>query len=144
MDNIPEKADRSQIKFDGTPEGPAGSFGNPIYQRRGPDIVLKMISVLSVVLWGFLIVNFGLVMSAKPELRTFFDRLLHTSVREHWDYSLLELALKISIVQFIFSFFTLYLNSMRLKRKDDTIRLTIVISVFDSLILLILLMFVVF
>ncbi len=112
--------------------------------RKGPDLILRLVDIFSVILWGFQIMNFGLLFYARPVDETFFDRLLHIQVRDYWDYQLLQIALILSLVQFIISLFSLYLNSKRLKRKYDRIRLSIVISLFTSLILCLILTAIIF
>lgn len=103
------------------------------YTRKGPDIILRIIDIGSVILWGFLIVNFAVILLAKPVGETFFDRLLNISVRSYWDAAILQVALFLSLVQLVLSIISLYLNSKRLKRKNDRIRISIVVSVFASL-----------
>ena len=112
-------------------------------KRKGPDLILKMLDRLSFLLWGFTIIIFGVILSAKPQWETFFDRLFNVSVRDYWDYKLLRFAFIISIVQFVISLFSLFLNSKRLKRKEDKIRNSIIISLFASLMICIILMLIV-
>ncbi len=108
-------------------------------KRKGPDLIFRLIDILSIVLWAFLIINISVILYAKPQWETFFDRLFKTGVREHWDYGLLCAALFLSLVQFIISLLSLYLNSKRLKRKTDRVRNSIVISIFSSLLIFIIL-----
>ncbi len=103
--------------------------------RKGPDIVIKLIDLSSILLWVILLLNIGLIISAKPQFESFLDRLFKSTVREYWDFRLLQSALIISLVQLFLSLFSLYLNSKRLKRKNDKIRASIIISLFASLIL---------
>lgn len=101
--------------------------------RKGPDLIFRLIDIFSVILWGFQILNIGLLYQAKPVDETFLDRLFNVKVRDYWDYQLLQLALILSLVQFVVSLIYLYLNSKRLKRKNDRIRISIIISIFSSL-----------
>lgn len=103
------------------------------YVRKGPDIVCRMVDIASVILWGFIIVNFGIILWAKPEGETFFDRLFNISVRDYWDAALLQIALFLSVIQLLVSIISLYLNSKRMKRKDDRLRVSIIISTFVAL-----------
>lgn len=112
--------------------------------RKGPDLILRLIDIFSVILWGFQIVILGLLHYAKPVYETFFDRLLHIELRDYWDYQLLKVTLILSLVQFVVSLISLYLNSKRLKRKYDRIRRSIIISIFSSLILCLVLSVVIF
>lgn len=115
-----------------------------IHVRKGPDLILRLIDIFSVILWGFFFVNVSLIVYAKPVDETFFDRLFHVSVRDYWDFKLLQFALILSLVQFFISLFSLYLNSRRLKRKNDRIRKSIIISIFTSLVLCIFLTVLIF
>ncbi len=110
--------------------------------RKGPDIIIKLIDLSSIILWGILLLSIGFIISAKPQSMTLFDHLFKTTVREYWDFRLLQSALIISLVQFCLSLFSLYLNSKRLKRKTDRIRISIVISTFASLIICVSLAFI--
>lgn len=103
--------------------------------RKGPDLILRMLDILSVVLWGVIIVNFGMIMFAMPEGETFFDRLFSIKVRDYWDANLLQFPLILSVVQLIISVISLFLNSKRLKRRDDRLRVSVIVSLFVSLIL---------
>lgn len=105
------------------------------YKRKGPDIISRMIDIGSVILWGFLIVNVIIILFARPEGETFFDRLFNISVRDYWDAALLQVALILSLAQLVISIISLYLNSKRLKRKDDRIRASIIISIFVALLI---------
>lgn len=103
--------------------------------RKGPDLILRMIDILSVILWGFLIVNFAVILMARPVGETFFDRLFNIKVRDYWDTGLLNFSLLLSLSQLGLSIFSLFLNSKRLKRKGDKIKFSILVSIFISLLI---------
>lgn len=104
-----------------------------VNSRKGPDLILRIIDIISVVLWGFIIVNFAIIMLAKPVGETFFDRFFSIKVRDYWDSYLLQFSLILSLTQLLISVFSLFLNSKRLKRKDDRIRISILLSILISL-----------
>lgn len=104
-----------------------------VNSRKGPDIILRMIDIISVVLWGFIIVNFAIILVARPVSETFFDRLFSIKVRDYWDAYLLQFSLVLSLIQLFISVFSLFLNSKRLKRKGDRLRISIIASIFLSL-----------
>ena len=116
----------------------------PVNTRKGPDLIMKLLDRASVILVGILIFNLCLVFSAKPRDETFFDRLLNISVSSLWDLKLLKFSLVVSVIQFVVSIVYLFLNSKRLKRKNDRIRKSIIVSLFFSLILCILLPFIIY
>ena len=101
--------------------------------RKGPDLILRMIDIISVILWGFIIVNLAIIMFARPVGETFFDRFFSIKVRDYWDAPLLQFSLILSLAQLFISVFSLFLNSKRLKRKGDRIRISIIASIFISL-----------
>jgi len=103
--------------------------------RKGPDLILRILDISSVILWGFIIVNLIMIMFAMPEKETFFDRLFNIQFRDYWDADLLRVPLVLSIVQLVISVILLYLNSKRLKRRDDRIRASVIVSLFVSLII---------
>lgn len=105
------------------------------YKRKGPDLILRMIDIISVVLWGFIIVNFVIILFAMPLYETFFDRLFNIRVRDYWDAYLLQFSLILSLTQLIVSVFSLSLNLKRLKRKNDKLRPSILASIFISLLI---------
>lgn|GEM_PF-1762342 len=111
-------------------------------ERKGPDIIVKTINLLSIGLWIFIIFNLCIILLSRPVGETFFDRLLNISVRNYWDANLLTFALVLSLIQFVISIFSFVLNTKRLKRKGDRIRISIIISIFFSLILCVCLVFV--
>lgn len=106
-----------------------------VNSRKGPDLILRMIDIISVILWGFIIVNFAIIMIAKPVSETFFDRFFSIKVRDYWDTYLLQFSLILSLTQLLISVFSLFLNSKRLKRKGDRLRISIIVSIFISLLI---------
>ena len=106
-----------------------------VNSRKGPDLILRMIDIISVILWGFIIVNFAIIMIAKPVCETFFDRFFSIKVRDYWDTYLLQFSLVLSLIQLLISEFSLFLNSKRLKRKGDRLRISIIVSIFISLLI---------
>ncbi|NLX63924.1 MAG: hypothetical protein GX022_03975 [Clostridiaceae bacterium] len=103
--------------------------------RKGPDLILRMLDISSVILWGFIIINLIMIMFAMPEKETFFDRLFSIKIRDYWDEELLRFPLALSVVQLVISVILLFLNSKRLKRRDDRLRVSVIISLFVSLII---------
>lgn len=112
--------------------------------RKGPDFVIKTVDSLSIALWIFFIVIAAVILCAKPEKEGFFDRFFDVKVRDYWDFSLLKSALILSLTQFTISVISLFLNFKRLKRKNDRVRTTIVISLLTSLALCVLMSLVIF
>ena len=105
-------------------------------KRKGPDFYVRWVKISSGIVWLFI----GAIMFAtdvsKPKTEWFLDRLLNHKVRQFWDYNTLQYALYSTILLFIYSFVSLLFNLRRLKRKDDRLSISVVISVLLSTILL--------
>jgi uncharacterized BrkB/YihY/UPF0761 family membrane protein len=101
--------------------------------RKGPDLILRMLDIISVILWGFIILDLAMILFAKPEVETFIDRFFSVKVRDYWDTNILRFPLMLSLVQLLISVFLLFLNSKRLKRKDDKMRISVIASIYVSI-----------
>ena len=115
------------------------------YKNRGgkPDRLSKWLEIASVLVWLIFIINISLILYAKPGNENFFDRLFNVHVRNYWDIRYLRTGLLITVVQLVISAISLYLNTRRLKRKYDRMRISLWISTGLSLILGILLLIIV-
>jgi hypothetical protein len=71
---------------------------------------------------------------AKPQLETFFDRYYNLTLRTTWNMELANYIGVLLVGSFIISVIGLIINSKRLKRKDDYIRATLVLSLVISLV----------
>jgi len=92
-----------------------------------------MLDIISVILWGFIILDLAMILFAKPEVETFIDRFFSVKVRDYWDTNILRFPLMLSLVQLLISVFLLFLNSKRLKRKDDKMRISVIASIYVSI-----------
>lgn len=102
--------------------------------RKGePDIIVKWLDVASVLTWFLILFVLALFFYASPGEETFLDRLFDVKVRDYWDTRLLNATLILSTFQFILSAFSVFLNTRRLKRKGDRMRLSLIISTVFSL-----------
>lgn len=111
------------------------------YKRRRttPDPVIRWLELSSVLVWIIFLFDIAFILSARPMSESFFDRLFHVTVRNYWDVRPLKISLIISIIQFVVSIVSVYLNTRRMKRKYDTVYISNHISAAVSLILIIVL-----
>lgn len=101
-------------------------------KRNGPDTIIKIVQISSVVVWVFLSAFIFLADQARPDEATFFDHLYEIQVRNTWDDGLLLAAFIVAVILFIISIISLLLNAQRLKRKTDKISVSLLISVIAS------------
>lgn len=105
-------------------------------RRSGPDIIVTLIKVLSVVCGSLLIVALLLIDRAKPGIETFFDRLLDVQLRKSWDHDLLVTHLFVVATICCLSIIGLIFNKLRARRKKDRYRKSLIFSIIFSMVAL--------
>jgi len=104
-----------------------------VERRKGPDIVVKTVWVVSAVSWLLIMIALALSDWASPETETFFDRYLGKTVRTYWDENLLWYAFIVFLINFIICVIGFILNLQRQKRKTDRISKSIIVLGLASL-----------
>ena len=104
-------------------------------RRKGPDLLLKLLTGANVAAAAALFGAFCLTGMAKPEVETFFDRFynLNLNRRPNWDSTLLSYIGILLLISGLISIFGLYINSKRRRRKGDYIRATQIVSLIFSI-----------
>jgi len=101
-------------------------------KRSGPDFLVYWIRVSSFVVWLVLGIFFVVTDLAKPQQTTLFDRMFDVSRRTVWDQNLMMISFIVAVLLFFFSFLSLVINTKRLKRKNDHISVSLIISLVVS------------
>jgi hypothetical protein len=100
-------------------------------QRRGPDFVIKVIGWISTLSWIILITVFMILMVLNPSLRgvtlTYIPARQISSGWMAFLYFMFVLLIIINISGIVF-------NMLRMKRKTDRMKKTFFISIFASII----------
>lgn len=104
------------------------SDDKPVFveRRKGPDIIVKAVWLISGVNWLLAILGFAYADKARPQSETFFDRYLGKSARSNWDDDLLRYAFIILLINFVICIIGFLLNMLRQKRKTDKISKSII------------------
>ncbi len=100
--------------------------------RKGPDLLVKWVKISRYIAWILLGVCILFIDQAKPRTAGFFDRLFNVNVYAYWDLKLVTFAFVIAVVLFLFSFISILINVMRLKRKTDRLCVSLIISLISS------------
>jgi hypothetical protein len=88
--------------------------------RKGkPDPVIRWLELSSILVWIIYMFNIVAILAAKPVEEGLFDRFFNVPVRGWWDLQLLSRSLIISIIQFVISVVSIFLNTKRIKRRYD-------------------------
>lgn len=101
-------------------------------KRTGPDLLVTWVRIARIVVWIILGVFIMLTDSAKPQQATFFDHFFDVTVRSFWDQNLLFISFIVALLLFIISFTSILINTMRLKRKNDRLSVSLVITLIIS------------
>jgi len=109
-------------------------FGMDVERRRGPDVIMQSLTWIAAAGWFLLFLALILFDRAKPETTNFFDRFLGREVpATGWNEQLTAVLFGIMIIGFCLGGIGLYLNSKRMRRKDDTYRISLIILAVISL-----------
>ncbi len=109
---------------------------NRIYnnRRKHPDTLLQLLAWSNAVAVISLAVALCVAAVAKPKLETFFDRYYNLQLRQTWNTDLIGYIGFMLLLSCLTSIVGLFINSKRLRRKDDYIRATLILSLIISLI----------
>ncbi len=90
-------------------------------RRRGPDSIIKALTSLKIITWMSLIFTLIIIQIAKPKSGGFFKTKYGSNISNHWNYDLLAISLVLMLLGIALSIFGLYINSKRMRRKNDSI-----------------------
>jgi len=97
-----------------------------INRRRGPDFVIKVINGIAGFAWICIFLIFVFVAMAKPKLQGFSRGM--GAITGGWDTSWLDVVFFLLVFLVLLSVIGITFNFMRMKRKSDRIRATLVLS----------------
>ena len=97
-------------------------------KRKKPDPVMQIIHLSNGLVWIILMAFLLTTNAAMPPVETFYDRLFGVQLREHWDFRLLRVSQWILAGLFVISGIGIFLNTKRLKRQDDHMRVSLIIT----------------
>jgi hypothetical protein len=101
-------------------------------KRRKSDRVLALVGWMNAIAGSSLVIVLFLFAFAKPDRETFFDRYYNISLRNSWNREFFVYIFLFLGVSLTTSVIGLYLNSKRLRRKDDFIRAMLIVSLIIS------------
>jgi hypothetical protein len=89
-------------------------------RRKGPDVLLKTISIITGITWFFILLFYIIISYARPQIETrFFNSLFKVPIENNWDKSLLPVAIIILALLVIICFIGIVVNFFRHKRRTD-------------------------
>lgn len=103
-------------------------------RRKRPDLLLQFLTGFHAAAVISLAAALCITAVAKPELETFFDRYYNLQLRQTWNHDLIGYIGLMLGMSCLASIIGLAINSKRLKRKNDHVHATIVLSLIISVI----------
>ncbi len=96
-------------------------------RRTGPDLWTRSLGWLGTVGWLLLFIALALAAKAKPQVETFFDRWYNLHLRTTWDDELAQIVFYLMILGVLLSGAGLFINTRRYRRKDDEVRVSLIL-----------------
>ena len=97
------------------------TYGSPKKDRRkGPDVWIRILKILGVISWFFMLLILILLEIAKPEFETFFDRFYHLNLRTSWNLDVAQHLYRLMFLGLGMSMVGLLIGSQRYRRTTDT------------------------
>lgn len=98
-------------------------------RRKGSDSVLKILSVLGVFGWFLMLVALIVYDKARPKHVEFMINSIDANAqapRLGWNDNLLYYVFVLMVIGFLISVVGLYLNAMRMRRRNDSYRVHLI------------------
>ncbi len=94
-------------------------------RRKGTDSVGKIIQYVGLAGWSILLAAFWIVEKARPKVETFLDDKHDIHLSGNWNLELIRYLFYLMILGLCLSIVGFCINSMRMRRRTDTYRLSI-------------------
>jgi hypothetical protein len=108
-----------------------------VERRQGPDLLVRWVKWTGYCAWILALIIIGITTYAKPQIETFFDRLLEVKLRKTWDMELMQYAFYLMVATFILCSIALVVNFRRKRRKSDRFNKSIlflgIVSLFGAI-----------
>lgn len=103
-------------------------------KKKKKDLLNLWITFSSVAVWVFIYFFIVLTEKARPQGVKLLDNFFGVERRAYWDIASFTAAFYVALVLFVFAIFSLIINSFRLKRKGDHIRISLILALFFSVV----------
>lgn len=107
-------------------------FKRPLDRRRKPDMVIRLVHMISLAGWTLVIISSFLTINAKPEQTNMFYKIFNVPVRAYWNTTLLGDVFVLLIFLFVLSLVGILLNATRQRRKTDKLNKSLIFQAFMS------------
>jgi len=101
-------------------------------RRRGPDLWIRAISFVGVIGWLAMLAAMIIADKARPEPETVTTRFHNIIMRTTWDMELTTYLFYSMIAGLFIGIAGLFINARRLKRKNDRLRVNLILLLLIS------------
>ncbi len=104
------------------------SSQRPRYERRqGPDVMSVAVKAMALLAWLMCTAGGLILLSAKPERVSVFDRFTGVRRFEQWDSELMNAGLTLLLLTTVTCALGLFFNLFRMRRKTDGANISLVL-----------------
>ena len=96
-------------------------------RRRKSDWITRATAVLSALSWFVVLIVWALLEKASPEKHNMLTNILRTTARGYWEPSLIHIVFILLIISMCLSIFAFIFNMLRMRRKTDKYRKSVII-----------------
>ena len=115
-------------------EQPTGVANRRADRRKGPDFILKLLSIFGLVGWSLMLIALILMDKARPETeayrlsRDLYEQVgVEYSIRRVWDAGLVDTIFYMMIAGLAISVTGLIINARRRRRRTDSYRINLML-----------------
>ena len=96
-------------------------------RRKGPDLWLRLLTVFGIIGWIVVIAEMIIADKARPPFETIATRVANMKLRSAWDMELAWYLFCLMCSGLLISLGGIIINSRRMNRKDDHVRINLVV-----------------
>jgi len=96
-------------------------------RRKGPDLWLRLLTVFGIVGWIAVIAEMIIADKARPPFETIATRVANMKLRSTWDMELAWYLFCLMCSGLFISLGGIIINSRRMNRKDDHVRINLIV-----------------
>jgi hypothetical protein len=95
-------------------------------RRRGPDRLMRIIRYLGVASWAILLTALILVEKARPQVEKYLGKKMDIQLQNSWDLKFIRFLFYLMILGLCLSIVGFAINTMRMHRRTDEYRLSLI------------------
>lgn len=95
-------------------------------RREGPDQITRIIRYLGVASWAILLLALILVEKARPQVEKYIDKTMNIQLQQSWNLEFIRILFYLMILGLCLSIVGFAINTMRMHRRTDEYRLSLI------------------